>query len=101
MFNIRFAIEGLHNVFDVLVRERVGIGIFSKQTTGINKLGGGVGFVFGEHQNIHTNGGAKKQVGRERNHGFNVVVIHQVLADFLLGTAPVKNTGEADNGCAA
>lgn len=28
-------------------------------------------------------------------------MIHQILADFLLGPAPVKNTGEADNGGAA
>ena len=37
---------------------------FLKQTAGINKLGVGIGFVLGQHQNIHGNGGAEKQVGR-------------------------------------
>jgi hypothetical protein len=44
---------------------------------------------------------AKEQIGCQRNHGFHRVVIHQILADFLFSTAPVKNTREADNGGAA
>jgi len=67
MFNIGFAIEGLHDLFDMLLGEDVGIGGFFKVvlTAGINKLGGGVGFVFGQHQYIDGDGGAKKQIGRE------------------------------------
>lgn len=57
--------------------------------------------MFGEHQNIDRNGGAIKQVGRERDHRFDIVVVHQVLANLLLGPAAIENAGEADDGGAA
>jgi hypothetical protein len=40
----------------------------------------------------------KEQIGRKADHGFHIVVIHQILADFFLSSATVKNTGKADNG---
>ena len=101
MIDIRLAVEHRHDLFDVIVQQHVVVGFFLEQATGINELGGGVGFVFGEHQNGHGDGGAVEQVGRERNHGFDVVVVHQILADFLLGTSPVEDAGEADDGGAA
>ena len=57
--------------------------------------------MFGQHQDVHGNGGAKEQVGGQRNHRFHIVVVHQVLADLLLCPTPVKNAGEADDGGAA
>ena len=53
----------------MLIGEDVRIRLFFEVrfTTGINKLGGGIGFVLGEHENIHGDGGAKKQVGCEGN----------------------------------
>ena len=50
------------------------------------------------NQNVDGNGGAEKEVGCQGDHGLHIVVIHQILADFLFGTTPVKNTGKADNG---
>ena len=101
MFHIGFAIKPLHDVVDVRIGKRVVIGFFFEQGAGINKLDFGVRFVLGQYQNRDGDGGAKKEVGCERNHGFDIIVIHQVLANFLLGPAPVENTGEADNGGAA
>ena len=53
--------------------------------------------MFGQHQNRYRDGGAKKQVGSQRDHRFHVVVIDQVFPNFLLRTATVENAGEADN----
>ena len=98
MINVCLAIKHLHNFLNVLISERVVIGFLFEQPAGVDELGGHIGFVFGQHQNIDGDGGAKKQVRREWNHGFDVVVVHQILANFLLG-APVKNAGKANYGC--
>ena len=101
MFHIRFAIEHRHDLLDVRVQQHVVVGFFLEQGAGVDELGGGVGFVFGEHKDIDGDGGAVKQIGRKGDHGFNIVVVHQILADLLLGTDPVKDAGKADDGGAA
>ena len=76
------------------------VGFFFEESfaAGIDKLDIRVRLVFSQHQNGDSDGGAVKQVGGERNHRFNKIIIHQVFADFLLRSATVKNTGEANNG---
>ena len=54
--------------------------------------------MFRQHQDVNGNASAIKQVGRKGYHRFHKVVIHQILPYFLLGTATIKNTGEAYNG---
>ena len=76
VIGIFLAVEYRHDLLDVCIQQHIVVCFFLEQPTGINKLGGGIGFVFGQHQNIHCGGGAKKQVRRERNHAFNVVVIY-------------------------
>ncbi|SLM31319.1 hypothetical protein MTBBW1_300050 [Desulfamplus magnetovallimortis] len=65
MFCILFAVEHLHDLFDVRFCKDVVIGLFLEQAAGIDELGGGVGLVFGEHQNVDGDGGAEKEVGRK------------------------------------
>ena len=97
MRHIRLAVEHRHDLFNVCIQQHIVVGFFLKQRTGVDELRGGVGFVFGQYQNRHGDGGAIKQVGREGNDGFDVVVIHEVLADFLFSTATVKDAGKANN----
>ncbi|MNF85335.1 hypothetical protein D3C84_677260 [compost metagenome] len=101
MLHIRLAVEHLHDLLDVRIQQQVVVGFLLEQAAGVDELGGGVGLVFGQHQNVHGDGGAVEQIGRERDHAFHIVVVHQVLADLLLGSAPVEDAGEADNGGAA
>ena len=91
----------MHDVIDVRVQQGIGVGFFLEQPAGVNELGFGVCFMLGQHQNIDGDSGAKEQVGCQRNHRFHVVVVHQILADFLLSAATVEDAGEADNGGAA
>ena len=101
MVHIRLAVEYRHDLVDVRVQQRVVVGLFLEQATGVDELDIGLGLVFGQHQDVHGNGGAKEQVGRQRNHRFHIVVVHQVLADLLLGPAPVEDAREANDGGAA
>src|SRR5690606_13385860 len=96
--DVFLAVEHDHDLIDMLIQQQVVISALLEQVAGVDELGGGVGLVFGQHQDVHRDGGAVEQVGRQRNHSFDVVVVHQILADFLLGTAPVKDAGEADDG---
>lgn len=47
-----------------------------------------------QHQNIDGNGGAKEQVRCQGNHGFDIVIVDQILTDFLLSAATVKIPGK-------
>ncbi len=100
MIFIRFVVKHLHDLLDMLRSQYIIIGLFFEQPAGVDKLGSGIALVFGKHQNVHGDGGAVKQVGREGNHGFYIVVIHQILADFLFRSTTVKNAGEADDSSA-
>src|SRR5690606_13384367 len=84
VLHVRLAVEHRHDLVDVGVQQHVVVGFLVKQAAGVDELGGGVGLVFGQHQNVHGDGGAVEQVGRERDHRFHVVVVHQVLANLLL-----------------
>src|SRR5690606_14545186 len=84
----------------MFIQQQVVIGALLEQPAGVDELDVRVGFVLGQHQDVHRDGGAVEQVWRQRNHGFHVIVVHQILADFLLGTAPVKDAGEADDSSA-
>ena len=78
--------------------ENVVVGLFFKEFAGIDELCLVVGLVFGEDQDVDGNGGAIKEVGSEGDHGLHKVVVYEILADFPLRTAPVEDSGEADNG---
>ena len=98
MIDIGLAVEHRHDLFDVRIQQRVVVRFLLEQAAGIDELRGGVGLVFGQHQDVHGDGGAKEQVGRQRDHRFHVVVVHQVLADLLLRPAAIKDTREANDG---
>ncbi len=100
MVNVCFTGKDPHNLFNMTISQDIVIGFFLKQPAGVNKLNAGIGFVLGQHQYVNGNGGAEEQIRCQRNHRFNIVVVDQVLSDFLLCTATVKNTGEADYCCA-
>ena len=78
--------------------ENVVVGLFFIEFAGIDELCLVVCLVFGEDQDVDGNGGAIKEVGSEGDHGLHKVVVYQILPDFLLRTAPVEDTREADNG---
>lgn len=42
MIDIRFAIERLHDLFDVRVQQHVVIALFLEQSAGVNELGSGI-----------------------------------------------------------
>src|SRR5690606_4520856 len=96
--DVFLAVEHGHDLIYMLIQQQVVISALLEQPAGVDELDVGIGLVLGQHQDVHRDGGAVEQVGRQRYHGFDVVVIHQILADFLLGTAPVKDAGEADDG---
>src|SRR5690606_29771571 len=98
--DVFLAVEHGHDLVDMRIHQQVVISALLEQVAGVDELDVGIGLVLGQHQDVHRDGGAVEQVGRQRYHGFDVVVIHQILADFLLGTAPVKDAGEADDGSA-
>ena len=93
--------KGFEDFGDVVFGEGVVVGFFFVEFAGVDELGAGVAFVAGEDEDIDGDGGAVEEVGREGDDGFDVVVVHQVFADFLLGTAPVEDAGEGDDGGAA
>ncbi len=57
--------------------------------------------MLGEHEDIDSDGGAEEEIRGEGNDALDVIVIDQVLADFLLRSATVEDAGEADDGGAA
>src|SRR5690606_3651511 len=69
--HVRLAVEHRHDLGDMRVQQRVVVGLFLEQAAGVDELGGGVRLVFGQHQNIHGDGGAVEQVGGQRNHRFH------------------------------
>lgn len=79
-------------------RQDIVVGFFFEElfSGGPDKADGGIGFVFGKNQNADGNGGAVEEIGRQSDDGFHIVVVHQVPADFLLGSAPVEDAGKAD-----
>ena len=97
VLHVGLAVKHGHDLRHVLIQQHVVVGLFFEQTAGINELGGGIHLVFGQHQNVHGNGGAKKQIGRQGNHAFYIVVINQIFADFLLCPAPVEDARKAHN----
>ena len=103
VIDICLAVEHLHDLFDVRVQQHVVISLSFEivRTAGIDELGRRVFLVFCQHQNIHRDGSAVEQVGGQRNHGFDVIVVYQIFPDLLLGPAPVEDAGEADDGGAA
>ncbi len=101
MVGIGLAVKGIHNRFDVLVSQHIVVGLFLEEPAGIDELRFGVGFMFGQHQDIHRDGGAEEEVGRQGDHGLHIVVVDQVLTDLLLGPAAIEDAGEADDGGAA
>ena len=58
------------------VFQQVIIGAFFEQCAGVDELGGGVLFVFGQYQNIYSDGGTEKQIRCQRDHRFHIVVVH-------------------------
>lgn len=48
--------EHRHDLFDVRVQQYVVVGCFLEQAATVDELGGGVGLVFGQHQNVHGDG---------------------------------------------
>jgi len=51
-----------------------------------------------EHDDARGDSGAEEQVRRQLDHGVDVIVIDEVLADLLLGTTSVKHAGEFNDG---
>ena len=101
MGHVSFIGKELDDPVDVFVGENVVVGFFFEKLTGIDKLGFAVGFAFGQNQDVDGNRCAVKKIGRECNHGFDIIVVYQILADFLLRTATVEDAGKRNDGGAA
>jgi len=101
VIGVGLAVEGCHDGFDVLFGEHIVVGHFLEESSGIDELGFSICFVFREHQNVDRNGGAEEEVGCQGDHGLDVVVVDQILADLLFGSTPVEDAREADDGGAA
>ena len=56
-----------------------------------------VGFVLFQHHDAGGDGRAEKEIARKLNDAIHKVVIDQVFADLLFGSAAVHNAGEADD----
>ncbi|MNJ54498.1 hypothetical protein D3C77_499390 [compost metagenome] len=64
MFVILLTIEHLHDSLDMLVCQHIIICTLFEKRTGINKLDGGITFVFCQHQNVHGDSSAEEQIRR-------------------------------------
>ncbi len=62
MSNIFLAGKYLHNLVDMGIGQDIVVSLFFEQFAGVNKLNVGIRFMFRQHQNIDSNGGAKEQV---------------------------------------
>ena len=101
VWGIGFGGKGGHDLLDVGVFEGIGVGFFFEEGGGVDELGGGICFVFGEDEEGDGDGGAVEEVGGEGDDGFDEVVVDEVLADFLFGAGAVEDAWEADEGGAA
>ena len=68
-----------------------------KLTRGIDKESCIVLLALLQHDNAGSNADAKEKIGRQLNDGVDVVIVDQVFADFLFGSATVEHTGELDD----
>jgi len=86
---------------DVPGRELVGVGDFDAFLGSIYEEGGVVQFCRFEDHYAGGDGGAEEEVVGELDDAVDVVVVNEILADFLFGSASVHHAGEADDGCRA
>ena len=57
--DVLLGVEELHDALDVIIGERVVVGLLFEKAAGIDELGAGVGFVLREHEDVHRDGGAE------------------------------------------
>ena len=89
--------ECFENPCDIGVGEFVLVALMDKLTRSIDKECRIVLFALLQHDNAGSNADAKEKIGRQLNDGVDVVIVDQVFADFLFGSASVEYTGELDD----
>ncbi len=90
--------EQAKDILDMLGGKIIDIANFDVHFGSVNEEGVVVAFGLFEHHDAGGNAGAKKEIGGQLDDAVDVVVVHQVFADFLLRSTAVHDAGEADNG---
>ena len=88
---------GIQDFLPVLRQELVLVAAAHEFAAGINEQRGVIELGFLQHDDAGGNRGAEEQIWRELDHRVDIIVVDQVLADFLLRTAAIKHTREFDD----
>ena len=91
--------KDVQDVLYVFLCEFVGVGDFISLLGGIYEQGAVILLGLLQHHYAGCNTGPKEKVVRKLDDAIHIVVVYQVLPDFLLCTTPVHNTRETYNGC--
>jgi len=89
--------KGVHYFVNVLRGEFVVVRHLDALGRSINEQHFIVRFALFQHHDAGGNTGTKEQVARQLDDTVNKVVVHQILANFLLCAATVHDAGKADD----
>ena len=89
--------KGVHYFVNVLRGEFVVVRHLDALGRSINEQHLIVRFTLFQHHDAGGNTGTKEQVARQLDDAVNEVIVHQILANFLLCAATVHDAREADN----
>ena len=88
---------GVENLLLMVIRQLVLVAVAGEFRRGIDEQSFVVVLGFFQHDDAGGDGGAEEQVWRQLDDCINVVVVDQVLADFLLCAAAIEYAGKFNN----
>ena len=90
--------KDIHDTRDILRGELVVIRHLHALGRSVDEECAGIRFILLHHHDAGRDRSAEEQIARELDDAVDEVVIHKILADFLLRAAAVHDAGEADDG---
>ena len=90
--------ERRENVPDILRHQLVLVADVLELIRGVNEERVVVRLALLEDNDAGGDGDAKEEIAWQLDDGIYEVVVDEVFADFLLGTATIEDTGELDDG---
>ena len=90
--------KGRYYLLQIIFCQAVVVSDLDTFLGGVNEYSSVVGFALFQNHDAGGYACAKEQVGWQLDDAIHKVVIKQVLADFLLGTATIHDAWEANDG---
>ena len=101
MSNILTFSKNINDTVNIFGRQLIVIRYLNAFFGSVNEHNLVIAFSFFEHHNTGCNTRTEEKAAAKLDNRIHVVVVHQILANLLLRTATVHNTGEAYNGSRA